>query len=57
MTAQNVQRSAFQREPEYKTTWAILVVRIVLDDLAVRKCLTDLLDAYVPDDALINRVL
>jgi hypothetical protein len=35
----------------------MLVVWIVLHDLAIRKCLTDFLDADVPDDALINRVL
>jgi len=30
---------------------------MVLNDLAIRKCLADLLDADVSDDALIDRVL
>jgi hypothetical protein len=53
MTAENVQRPVCQGEPEDKATWPILVVWIVLNDLAVSKCLADLLDADVPYDALI----
>jgi len=51
-----VQWSARQREPEDKTAGAILVVWIVIHDLPICKGFTDLLDADVPNDALINRV-
>jgi len=38
-------RSTFQRKAEYQTAWAVFVVRIVFDDLAIRNHFADFLHA------------
>jgi hypothetical protein len=51
-----VQRSAVSGKAQNETTWAVLVIRVVLDDLTVRERLSQLLNADASQDAVINGV-
>ena len=57
VAALNVQWSATDRESQDEAAWAVLVLWIVFDDMAVLKRLADLAHTDSSDDALINRML
>lgn len=57
MTALDVQRSAIASKPQHQTTGAVLIVRIVFDDLALCERLTYFLQRDMTQDAVIDGVL
>ena len=57
VAAMDVQRLSRPREPEDEATRALFVIRVVLDQFALRDGVANILHADPPNDALIGRML